>query len=460
MAYVPGDPWTSTASGAAGITGDPVTLTWSLLRDGTSIPDEGASNLISVLDGMFSVSSGGTDFAARPWFGLFQHSFDRWEQLSGINFVYEPSDDTVPLAVPEGVIGLRGDIRIGGQNIDAVGGTLAYAFMPNNGDILIDTSETSFFGNANNNYRAFRNTLMHEIGHAFGLDHVVSSSDHLLMEPSISTAFDGPQLDDIRGIQAFYGDPLEETNAGQGNDSAALAHNLGTVTHGGVLKIGANAVGGQAVGSTETDFVSIANTADTDFYSFTITSGTELDVTLTPLGGVFTQSAQGGTSSSFNASARNDLSFAIFGPDGTTQLALANTAAIGLVESIADLELATPGNYYIRVAGAADAMQLYELQLSATALATQPPGDFNSDGIVDAADYVVWRKTANQTGSGLLADGDGDDAVGLDDYHLWQTHFGETAETFSPGNSQGVPEPGALAMIVLLIAMPHTTRRR
>jgi hypothetical protein len=236
MAYVPGDRWTSTASGSAGITGDPVTLTWSLLRDGISIPDEGASNLISFLDGMFNVTSGGTSFEARPWFGLFQQSFDRWEQLSGINFVYEPSDDTVPIAVSEGVLGLRGDIRIGGQNIDAIGGTLAYAFMPNNGDIVIDTSETAFFGNSNNNYRAFRNTLMHEIGHAFGLDHVVSASDSLLMEPTIGMGFGGPQLDDIRGVQAFYGDPLEETNAGQGNDSAALAHSLGTLADGGALK--------------------------------------------------------------------------------------------------------------------------------------------------------------------------------------------------------------------------------
>jgi hypothetical protein len=43
-----------------------------------------------------------------------------------------------------------------------------------------------------------------------------------------------------------------------------------------------------------------------------------------------------------------------------------------------------------------------------------PPGDFNQNGIVDAADYVVWRK-----GLGT------EDTQG--DYDLWRAHFGATA---------------------------------
>src|SRR5688572_6603991 len=108
LAYVPGDRWATTASGSAGSEGDPVTLTWCLAPDGISIPDEGASNLISFLDGMFNVASGGTDFEARPWFSLFQQSFDRWAQLSGMDFVYEPNDNNVPLSGAAGVLGTRG----------------------------------------------------------------------------------------------------------------------------------------------------------------------------------------------------------------------------------------------------------------------------------------------------------------------------------------------------------------
>jgi serralysin len=460
LAYVPGVRWTTTASGSVGTEGDPTTLTWSLARDGTSIPEEGASNLIGFLDGLFNVTSGGTNFAARPWFGLFEESFDRWEQLSGINFVYEPNDYNVELATGAGLLGFHGDVRIGGQTIDGSGGTLAYAFLPDNSDIVIDTSETAFFGNSANNYRAFRNTLMHEIGHAFGLDHLVSSSDNLLMEPTINSAFDGPQLDDIRGVQAFYGDALEKSNLGQGNDTSTLAYSLGSLTNGGSVTIGANAVGGQAVGASETDFVSIANTDDVDFYSFTVAAASALDASLTPLGGAFVQGSQGGSQSSFNAAARNDLSLTIFGPNGTTAIASANSTAVGQAESLSDVRLTVPGTYFVRVLGAADAVQLYQLQLSATALTPELLGDFNLDGVVDASDYVVWRKTFNQTGASLAADANFDQFVSASDYQIWRTRFGETATGSSSSNHSGVPEPGALSVLAVVAAFMCLTQQR
>ena len=48
------------------------------------------------------------------------------------------------------------------------------------------------------------------------------------------------------------------------------------------------------------------------------------------------------------------------------------------------------------------------------------PGDFNQDGVVDAADYVLWRDTKGQTGLGLPADGNGDQVVDQNDYNLWR----------------------------------------
>jgi hypothetical protein len=39
------------------------------------------------------------------------------------------------------------------------------------------------------------------------------------------------------------------------------------------------------------------------------------------------------------------------------------------------------------------------------------PGDYNGNGIVDAADYTVWRDSLGQTGTGLAADGDGNGVV-------------------------------------------------
>ena len=53
-----------------------------------------------------------------------------------------------------------------------------------------------------------------------------------------------------------------------------------------------------------------------------------------------------------------------------------------------------------------------------TLVLTTMPGDYNADGKVDAADYVVWRK---KLGSGTsLGNGDDTPGVGYDDYARWR----------------------------------------
>ena len=55
-------------------------------------------------------------------------------------------------------------------------------------------------------------------------------------------------------------------------------------------------------------------------------------------------------------------------------------------------------------------------------------GDYNRNGVVDAADYVVWRKTfsgANVRAANLAADGDGNRDVDQGDFIVWRFHFGQ-----------------------------------
>jgi T5SS/PEP-CTERM-associated repeat protein len=62
------------------------------------------------------------------------------------------------------------------------------------------------------------------------------------------------------------------------------------------------------------------------------------------------------------------------------------------------------------------------------------PGDFNNDGVVDTADYVVWRKT------------DGAPAG----YNLWRTHFGQSTGNGAGGSLSAparVPEPPMLSLV-------------
>ena len=51
-------------------------------------------------------------------------------------------------------------------------------------------------------------------------------------------------------------------------------------------------------------------------------------------------------------------------------------------------------------------------------------GDYNGNGLVDAADYGLWRKTMGQTGIGLAADGNSNNLVDAGDYSVWRSNFG------------------------------------
>jgi hypothetical protein len=322
--------------------------------------------------------------------------------------------------------------------------------------MVFDTGETTLFTDPANNHRSLRDVTMHETGHAFALNHVVSSTDVLLMEPFLSTAIDGPQLDDIRGVQGLYGDVNEKSNNFTGNDTAATATPLGLLAAGSTRTIGADAAGSsQLVLPTQTDFVSIANSVDTDFYSFSVTAASLLSATLTPLGGVFSQGAQGGTESSFDANARNDLTLAILGADGSTVLGLSNNTAAGGIESLANLTLQPGAEYFARITGSTANVQLYELSLTPALLA--PTGDFDKNSIVDGADFLLWQRELGESGATLVADANHDGTVNAADLPLWQGHFGETAAGATPPVHQA-PEPATLAIfttaIVLAVRVP------
>ena len=61
------------------------------------------------------------------------------------------------------------------------------------------------------------------------------------------------------------------------------------------------------------------------------------------------------------------------------------------------------------------------------------PGDYNGDGVVDSADYVVWRKTFGDTTS-LVADGNNDHHVDNDDHTVWRQNLGKTWQDLAYGS--------------------------
>ena len=75
------------------------------------------------------------------------------------------------------------------------------------------------------------------------------------------------------------------------------------------------------------------------------------------------------------------------------------------------------------------------------------PGDFNGNGTVDAADYVVWRDNLGAGDeSALGGNGNGTGGVDQADYLVWKNNFGSTNGS---GNSVAIPEPAAMSLVAL-----------
>lgn len=87
------------------------------------------------------------------------------------------------------------------------------------------------------------------------------------------------------------------------------------------------------------------------------------------------------------------------------------------------------------------------LSMAVNPLSTTLPGDFNNDGIVDAADYTVWRD-----GLGTL--------YTQADYDDWRANFGQERIVGSGSLAAATPEPSTLLLFAATLPIAWTLRRR
>ncbi len=375
-------------------------LTYSFPPDGYFVegalagePD-GFNVLHAELNGDFSEFGG-----QETWKDLFRQVFARWGEFNGIDYT-EIGDDS-------GAWGSngnenRGDIRIVMKVIDGPGGVLAYNEFPKNGDMVLDVAEN--WANTSQNFITLRNVVSHEHGHGLGLFHRCPINSSKLMEPFLSASIDGPQHDEIRGVQSKYGDRYEP------NSSSGTATDLGQIisTPDGVTTV-------------TIDEVSVRNFSDNDWYEFEITeAGSAVFLTVTPVGFMYEEVDQlssgacPSSASTTDSSGVGNLRFELFDstliPIQTVDNEGAAAGGVGGAEST--VRLLDPGGYFVKVsAPGSQAPQMYELEIAHQG-ATGPalcPADLNGDGVVNAIDLSqflgAWTQApavADLSGNGVV----------------------------------------------------------
>lgn len=354
-----GNRWGQTAINGPGLNqGDLTTLTWSYVPDGTAIGNGGCgvpgesnanSNFIAFFNSIYGSPTVPGDFTTAPWHQVFISMFDSWSQASGLIFVYEPNDDgATVVSGGQGVVGVRGDMRISGRPLDGNSGVLACNYFPEIGDMIIDTSDNFY---TNNPGIGTTNVLTHEIGHGLGIFHVCPVNETKLMEPFVTIAFQGPQEDDILATNRGYGDPDGD------NDSAASAVFLG------------NNANPSSYSRLQR---SIDDSSEIDYFSFSISEASVIAVTLTPTGSTYldgVQLANGNCTagSFFDALSVSDLMVEVLNTNGSSVIATGNANGAGQSENLVSVPLPIAGTYFVRVrqqGTAVNNVQMYDLNLS------------------------------------------------------------------------------------------------
>ncbi|WP_197528034.1 PQQ-dependent sugar dehydrogenase [Posidoniimonas polymericola] len=90
-----------------------------------------------------------------------------------------------------------------------------------------------------------------------------------------------------------------------------------------------------------------------------------------------------------------------------------------------------------------------------------PAGDYNEDGRIDAADYVVWRDSEGTSVAAWSgADGNGDGLVTMADYDVWRTNYGAVVvDPFEAPTVEDIPEHHSATLVAIAMIFLVGIRR-
>ncbi|MCA9245008.1 MAG: thrombospondin type 3 repeat-containing protein [Phycisphaerales bacterium] len=355
LAFFATGPW----GGAA-----PLTITWSFVPDGTSVPDGfggfGQSRLFATMNAQFAGSS---------WQSQIASAIARWGEVSGINLVRITADN---VAWDDGASwgspgsAMRGDIRIGMIPVDGASGILAFASFPQDGDVVMDQAED--WRDTGAPFTLLRNVIAHEVGHSIGLLHACPIEQSKLMEPIATTRFMGQQHDDVRGAQFLYGDAMET------NDDPAFATDLGGIQLDQTTRFG-------DAGLASTSLFSLIRN-DVDWYVFELPQASGVTITANPVGRSYRNAPQDfscDTGPTIDSATEAGLQLELSSIAGDVRDSA--SGAVGQTVELGPVALGA-GQWRLRVsgsfAGGRTGPQMYKLTFAAT------DADCDGDGTPDS----------------------------------------------------------------------------
>jgi hypothetical protein len=116
---------------------------------------------------------------------------------------------------------------------------------------------------------------------------------------------------------------------------------------------------------------------------------------------------------------------------------------------------ATTGTYPITVRFAGDGPNGSNTSFNLTITPAGVPGDYNGNGKVDAADYVLWRN-----GGPLQNEVDAVGIVNAADYTAWRARFGNTSGSGAAFEITAVPEATSCVLMMLGLLELSLFRRK
>ena len=266
------------------------------------------------------------------------------------------------------------------------------------------------------------------------------------LELTAANTYDG-------GTDILGGRLLVNNTTGSGTGSGTVTVNNGTLG-------GTGAIAGAVVVNTGAHVAPGTSIESLDVGSLTLNAGAILDFELDTIAGVDTSdrinvtltdglTIEGGSVTIANAGAMTDGTYTLINYAGTimgsglsTFLSTPPTGPAGFAYSLINNTANTSIDLIVTAAGI--------------------PGDYNNNGVVDAADYVIWRKhLGTNTQLANEVSGVTPGSVTQDDYNEWRARFGNTSGSGTDSRlagEQSVPEP--TTVLFVLVGAPLITWRQ